>query len=137
MEYLIYISTAKKLLDEPELTDILQVSRRNNQEHNITGILFYSEGTFIQLLEGEPASLKIVFDLIVNDSRHKNIIKLIHASTDKRSFPNWTMGFKAINLTDMEALEGYFNPQKYTVTNEDNHPGVAIIKSFAENNLHT
>ncbi|QKJ29983.1 BLUF domain-containing protein [Mucilaginibacter mali] len=136
MEYLIYISTAKKLLDTKELTDILHVSRRNNKQHHITGVLLYSEGTFIQLLEGEPESVNIVYDLIVRDSRHKNIIKLIHTSTDKRSFPDWTMGFKIININDMGALEGYFNPQKHIITNNDNHPGVAMIKTFADNNMY-
>jgi uncharacterized Fe-S cluster-containing MiaB family protein len=132
MEYLIYISTAKKLLNEQELTEILTVSRKNNQNSHLTGVLLYSEGTFIQLLEGEPEALSAIYDKIKKDPRHKNLIKLAEAPIEERSFPDWTMGFRTINAVELESFEGYFNLNKKVFDNNDNHPGISIIKTFAE-----
>ena len=52
MNYLIYISTAVKLMTDAELISILADSRDNNKLKNITGMLLYGDGTFIQVLEG-------------------------------------------------------------------------------------
>lgn len=134
MEYLIYISTAKRLLSEQELTEILTVSRENNAKNNLTGVLLYSEGTFIQLLEGEAEPLKLTYEAILKDERHKNIIKLTEGTIDERSFPDWTMGFRTLNAFQLESIGGYLNPGKAVFDNEDTHPGIAMIKTFAANN---
>jgi hypothetical protein len=134
MEYLIYISTAKRLLTEQELMDILATSRDNNERNNLTGVLLYSEGTFIQLLEGEHEPLNITYEAILHDERHKNIIKLTEGVIEERSFPDWTMGFRALNSGQLESIEGYLNPNKAVFDHEDKHPGIAMIKTFAASN---
>jgi hypothetical protein len=40
-------------LDDDELQNILSLSRKNNQMKNVTGVLLYGNGQFIQLLEGD------------------------------------------------------------------------------------
>jgi len=134
MEYLIYISTAKKLLTQSELTNILEVSRTNNQINNLTGVLLYSEGTFIQLLEGEAEPLHKTYEAILKDPRHKNIIKLTEGHIDERSFPDWTMAFRALNAAELESIEGYLNPTTAVFDHEEKHPGIAMIKTFAAHN---
>ncbi len=52
MDYLIYVSTAKKLMAENDLLDILTVSRGKNDLNQVTGILLYSGGSFMQCFEG-------------------------------------------------------------------------------------
>lgn len=132
MEYLIYISTAKHLLDEDELIDICTVSRDRNKLHGITGVLLYSEGTFIQLLEGETKDVELIFLSITNDIRHKNIIKLAHEAISYRAFPDWTMGFKSLKPMEMKKLEGYFNPSEHQFEGPEDHPGLKIIKTFVD-----
>lgn len=44
---LVYISLVKKNMMDDELRDILQASRQNNAEKNITGMLLYRDGMFI------------------------------------------------------------------------------------------
>lgn len=134
MKYLIYISTATHLLSEQELTDILTVCRKNNQINSITGVLLYNEGTFIQFLEGEEAAINYIYDIITSDERHKNIIKLTEGEIDKRNFPDWTMGFKALNAAQMESVEGYINPNKKVFNTDGMHPDIVMIKTFAETN---
>lgn len=132
MEYLIYISTAKRLLDENELTEILKVSKKNNEKNEITGLLLYSEGTFIQFLEGAEDKLNSTYETIVNDERHKNVIKLIQEPAQERCFPDWTMGFKSVNSNELELLAGYFNPSIKNFEYDGEHMGLTIMKSFAD-----
>jgi hypothetical protein len=134
MEYLIYISTAKKLLSEQELTDILTVSRDNNERHNITGALLYSEGTFIQLLEGDTETIEKAFAAISKDERHKNIIKLGGGAITKRSFPDWTMAFRTLNTMQLESIAGYLNLTEANFDTEDEHPGISMMKTFIATN---
>ncbi|MEO6151343.1 MAG: BLUF domain-containing protein [Mucilaginibacter sp.] len=135
MYHLIYISTSHELMNEYELTDILAISRENNQEHGVTGMLLYAEGTFIQVLEGEQADVKKVLSKIINDGRHKNIIELASGPLDERDFPNWSMGFASGNAEVLKEFEGYINPADLQGM-KINNMGAAIImlKSFAETN---
>lgn len=133
MEYLIYISTAKRLLNDHELTEILNVSRTNNEKNNITGVLLYNEGTFIQFLEGPSDALNATYEAILNDEQHKNVIKLITAPITTRNFSDWTMGFRSVNSLQLEMIPGYFNPDLKTFENDGQHPGLTIIKTFVEN----
>ena len=132
MEYLIYISTAKRLLDEDELTEILKVCKKNNEENELTGLLLYSEGTFIQFLEGPTDKLNATYEAIVNGERHKNVIKLLEEPAQERCFSDWTMGFKSINSQELELFEGYFNPSLKDFEYDGQHLGLTIMKSFAD-----
>lgn len=132
MEYLIYISTAKRLLDEDELTEILKVSKKNNELNEITGLLLYSEGTFIQFLEGPTDKLNATYEAIINDERHKNVIKLVEEPAQERCFPDWSMGFKSGNSRELEQMAGYFNPVVKDIEYNGQHLGLTIMKSFAD-----
>lgn len=131
MRYLIYISTATRLLADAELLEILDISRSNNEKKNITGILLYSEGTFIQLLEGPTSQLNSIYEAILNDARHRNVIKLVEEDVDHRSFPGSVMGFRSIDAYELEILASYFDPNKKVFENDDHHPGLNILKAFA------
>lgn len=50
---LIYTCMSRHPMSESEIQDILEVSRRNNAQRGITGILFYRKSQFLQVLEGE------------------------------------------------------------------------------------
>jgi len=119
-------------LTDPELLEIINVSRNNNGKKDITGILLYSEGMFIQFLEGPAYELNEVYNAIVNDTRHKNIIKLVEEDIIYRSFPNRAMDFRSINTHELETLASYFDPNKKVFENDDQYPGLAILKTFAE-----
>lgn len=100
---LIYISNATPSLSEQDLIDILNVSRKFNQEHTITGVLLYQNGYFIQVLEGE---LKVISDLFHNhicqDKRHTKVVSFYHSYVKERQFPNWTMGFYDSSFLEKE-----------------------------------
>ncbi len=138
MYYLIYVSSATKLLDEAQLTKILQESRENNLEKDITGILIYMDGSIIQLLEGEEEAVNQVYDKILLDGRHTGIIKIKDGSTEDRRFPDWSMGFKSVSEEEYENLVGYRNTKeanfKKNFKNISDHPAMIILNSFIKNN---
>jgi hypothetical protein len=135
MYYLIYISTAIKLMNQQELCEILTVSRKNNVQNDITGILLYSEGIFLQALEGSKSSVNEVYSKIEKDQRHKNLIMLITGESDNRMFPNWSMAFIAIEPTKMAEIEGYINPlKKQLFKGKATTSAMSILKTFADSN---
>lgn len=135
MYYLIYISTALNLMDQQELTDLLTQSREKNSHNNITGALLYSQGTFIQALEGDEETVNEIYTTILQDSRHKNIITVISGELKERVFPDWSMAFIALDPDKMTELEGYINPLKTQLFKGGyNNPAITVMKTFAENN---
>lgn len=135
MRYLVYISSAYKLLNQDELLDILVASRRNNMQRNLTGMLLYGEGTFIQVLEGDPETLKQTYKVIQADPRHKNIIKMMEGDTTERYFPEWAMGFKSASADELAEFGGYINPAgKPFLEQADTNAIIGMLQTFADAN---
>jgi hypothetical protein len=91
--YLIYVSAADHLMTEPELLEILAVSRRNNAANEITGLLLYKENkrfenaSFMQILEGKKDVVMNCYKKIARDKRHHTIIQLDKGRVAERNFP--------------------------------------------------
>ena len=81
---------------QAEFDVILEQARRRNIETGITGIVFYLDGNFLQLLEGEESALSETFDPIRLDTRHRNLIKMLDGPIDRRSFAASPMAFRSI-----------------------------------------
>ena len=96
MYRIIYLSSAIKILSDDEINDLLTISRENNLKYDITGLLLYSEGNFIQILEGSKENVLKIFEKIKHDSRHRNIITVIKGPIVNRTFSDWKMGFSII-----------------------------------------
>jgi hypothetical protein len=103
----VYISASSHLLSDAELADILTVSRRNNTQVGITGMLLYYDGAFMQVLEGESAAIETVLARISQDKRHSRIIRLLEEYVPERGFPDWSMGYHRLNRADMTQREGF------------------------------
>jgi hypothetical protein len=133
MYYIIYISAGVNWFSEKELTDTLEVSNINNSLNNITGLLLYSEGNFIQLLEGEEQDVKITFNRINQDQRHKGITIIASGTIEYRNFPEWAMGFKSIYANDLAELNGYLDPSnKDFLKNKEKRLPVNLLKAFVK-----
>jgi len=70
---LIYVSTAVKPLSDEELLDILKLSRENNATKEITGLLLYKGGNFMQVLEGPDEAVEALYKKIEADPHHKDL----------------------------------------------------------------
>lgn len=79
------------------LEDIVYQAANNNAKRNITGALFFHNGQFLQLLEGELSDLDALMAKILLDSRHKNIKIIKKEQIARRTIPYWSL--KAFNIT--------------------------------------
>ena len=90
---LCYVSSCKETLTVKDLEHLFLVNKRNNTEHNVSGILIYNNGNFLQILEGEENMVKSLFKKITRDPRHRNLIPLINNPIDERIFHDYDSGF--------------------------------------------
>lgn len=97
MYRIIYLSSAVELFSDEEINGLLTLSREKNLKYNITGLLLYSEGNFMQIIEGEKDDIQNLYGNIKKDLRHKNIITVINEPITKRTFSDWKMGFSIID----------------------------------------
>ncbi|OIO69086.1 MAG: blue light sensor protein [Zetaproteobacteria bacterium CG12_big_fil_rev_8_21_14_0_65_55_1124] len=104
---LVYVSLATKPLEEKELLQLLGTCRSNNTEQGITGQMIYTEGTFMQVLEGPQAAVDATFARIKKDTRHHNITLIERVNIDERQFSEWSMGFKSLTREQMQDIEGF------------------------------
>lgn len=95
--HLLYISDACHSMTRSQLEEIRDVSIRRNARAGITGVLFYSAGHFVQLLEGDMGKIHELFEKIAADTRHENVRLLTLRPADRRIFAQWQMG-----LLDMD-----------------------------------
>jgi hypothetical protein len=134
---LIYVSSATHLMGNDELLDILHVSVKNNGPTDVTGLLLYQGGNFMQVLEGPEEGVMTIFGKIKEDDRHKDIILISVEPIKEREFSDWQMAF--VNL-DLEAakqesayssfLEQNFNVESYRTQPPKN--AYEILLSFRE-----
>ncbi len=110
MIHVAYMSRAVRPLSDEELQALLDQCRRDNELHQVTGILFYSHGNIAQLIEGEPEVLEPLFERIARDGRHSHVRKLVQRPIASRSFAQWSMAFHPLEPTGFEALEGFLLP---------------------------
>jgi Sensors of blue-light using FAD len=90
---LCYISAAGHEFDRAELDALLIKSRANNQKLGVTGMLIHHEGSFLQVLEGQEATVTALYDRIAQDPRHSQVLRLFRTPVGERSFGEWTMGY--------------------------------------------
>jgi hypothetical protein len=94
---ILYLSTANQPFSSGDLSELLQKARARNDAAHITGMLVYSDGDFLQALEGEPENVIEVYGRISVDPRHRDISLLQRGiGYGDRLFPNWAMGFKRV-----------------------------------------
>jgi len=100
---LVYVSLAVRDMTEDDLREILQVSRINNEQYDITGMLLYRDRYFIQVLEGDEDAVRATYSKIEHDPRHKNLIIAYQENILEREFDRWAMGFNHLdNLASSE-----------------------------------
>jgi Sensors of blue-light using FAD len=86
-------STSQQVDMEHELRTILAVARRRNKADNVTGALLFTASGFAQVLEGYRETVERTFERIGSDPRHADVTVLAFTPTERRSFPDWAMGF--------------------------------------------
>ena len=89
---LLYASRAVTQMDQDALLGILRQSKANNPPVGVTGLLCYSDGIFIQALEGGRAAVNRLYLKIATDTRHSDVVLLSYEEIGERRFAGWAMG---------------------------------------------
>ena len=89
---LMYVSRASDSVNQNELVAILKKSKTNNLGLGVTGVLCFSAGIFLQVLEGGRSPVSALYNKIANDPRHHDVVLLSYEEVGERSFAGWSMG---------------------------------------------
>ena len=89
---LLYASRAAKPIGDAELAAIVKQSREHNPAEGLTGLLCYTDGIFIQVLEGGRAAVNARYKKIIEDPRHQDVQLLSYEEIAERHFAGWSMG---------------------------------------------
>ena len=93
MQLVVYTSvyTGKPDAIGAVLDDIRVVAKARNEARGITGVLFYENGRFLQLIEGERSMVRLLIEEINRDPRHTDITVLIDERLPTQQFSDWSM----------------------------------------------
>lgn len=91
LQRLIYRSRPDTSRLRADLDAILPVSIWANARHRITGVLAYSEGAYVQVLEGPGRQLDTLLDCLTRDTRHVDLRISDRCPVEDRLFPGWSM----------------------------------------------
>ena len=123
---LVYVSFATTPMSDDELRELLKIAREKNQALDVTGMLLYRDGFFIQALEGEEDTVTSLYEKIKTDPRHRNVLQVYRQVIKNRSFDEWSMGFNKFDSGSLEEMEGYTDFLKQPSTDFfAAHPGHA------------
>jgi hypothetical protein len=132
---LIYMSA----LVRPDLDTvkaILDVSVKNNKRKDITGMMLYSDGDIVQVLEGEQRAVTDTFNQILVDTRHVGIQVLLEQATTDRDFGAWSMGYKHVEKADLEKwpehVDFFKARDKELAIRVRKSSALAVLRSFAQ-----
>ena len=98
-------------MSDEELAALLTQAREDNARQNITGALVYGDGQFMQIIEGEEATLAMLYARLLQDNRHGQVFKFADKPILQRSFADWSMAFRPLSADQFQELAGYVSPE--------------------------
>lgn len=95
---LVYSSLAKPGLNSEGIESLLLDARRNNGQHDITGLLLFHEGAFLQVLEGDRRTISNLFEKkLMRDPRHSCVTLFHDEQINQRQFQHWHLAYNDLN----------------------------------------
>ena len=122
LKQVIYVSE-KTDTSSDSLTDIYDISQKNNSESGISGCLLIGSNSYLQLLEGPDSAVENLYSKIKMDSRHKKVKKLFEQHIEEKLFSSWSMKFAPFNNVKWDNKE--FDAGKFQNIN-----AAAAVKVF-------
>ena len=92
---IVYSSHSTVPMQSDDLEDLLERARARNAQLGISGALVYTDGVFLQILEGERAPVEALMAGIRKDVRHENVEILREGDIASARFSHWKMAYVA------------------------------------------
>ena len=122
LKRVIYVSK-KTDTSSDSLTNIYDISQKNNLESGISGCLLIGSDSYLQLLEGPDSAVEKLYSKIKVDNRHKKVKKLFEQHIEEKSFSSWSMKFAPFNNIE-------WGNKKFDAGKFQNISAAAAIKVF-------
>lgn len=132
----LYRSRATHVLVDNELESLLTQSRIFNKEHQITGLLLYSDGRFIQIIEGPEAEVRALYARIQEDTRHTQVVTIIDGPGPQRWFADWRMAFGRVDALELDQVLGVVENQKPLFLPVENPHLQTLLHAFSTPRLN-
>lgn len=129
---LVYISSAIPDLKHSQIQNLVDTSCHNNDKFQITGLLLFVEGNFMQVLEGSREHVLQLYENIKIDSRHTNLITMLSETITERMFPDWSLAFRTLEPSELESRCNHHSLLDLTTLHEQDASNKVyiLIKSF-------
>ena len=127
---LIYTSREFRPLSEADLKRLVTRSRIRNEQNSVTGFLYYSAGTFLQMLEGDEAAVNATFARIEDDYRHVVHSILVRETIAERFFDNWSMETANPTKTSKILRDFFQIDQDLDLTKLDADKALLLFEAF-------
>jgi hypothetical protein len=130
----IYRSSAVEPMSNAELLELLGRARVVNTEMGLTGVLLHADGSFFQVLEGEPDAVDELYPRIARDRRHQNVVMIVREAIAQRAFGEWSMGFESVTRAEVAGIVGVNDFFQAGSCFENLTPGRArkLLEAFAQ-----
>jgi hypothetical protein len=101
-----YISRFARPMTAADIEALAEAAARKNAELGVTGVLLAAGGVFFQILEGPKEAVDRLFETIVADRRHEQVLLLgSREGVESRVFDNWAMGKVDLDASADQRLE--------------------------------
>ena len=127
-----YVSTLNSETDLNEVKSLFDFVSIRNAEMKLTGVLFFSDNNFLQILEGDFDTVGGLFDKIEKDNMHHDVIKIIDEDETKRMFDNYFFGFLTVTSSEDKQWMNFFLEKECEPQNKSQKVVVELMKKFLQ-----
>ena len=130
---LLYASRPAHSVDEKALATILAQAKGNNPALGVTGVLCFcaQAGMFLQVLEGGRNAVNSLYNRIVGDARHRDVVLLAYEEVGERSFAGWSMGQVNMNRLNPAVVLKYSESAQLDPYGLPGAASLALLKELA------
>ena len=135
---LVYVSAATVNFSSEDLDTLLDKARANNAALDVSGMLLFHEGTFLQVLEGSKQNVDMLYNKIALDTRHGNVLLLATREIDERNFGDWSMGFVRDKklMQELPGFVDFFQGRDFVDLHGDSKRVSQILDGFRRGRWH-
>ncbi|MBL4639991.1 MAG: BLUF domain-containing protein [Kordiimonadaceae bacterium] len=90
MYHLVYISDRNQG-DAQDMEHFVNLASNFNEEHNVTGALWFNDLEFVHLMEGDTTDLEVVYNFVTDSITHDSVKLVCIKKCGRRFFGDWTM----------------------------------------------
>ncbi|MBF0614899.1 MAG: ABC transporter substrate-binding protein [Magnetococcales bacterium] len=135
--YLIYLSKAVIEVTETFLEELQRHAQAFNGTHGITGFLIYTNGCFMQMLEGRMEVVNDLMSRIACDPRHHQLQIVVSGQAEQRMFRDWNMGVWNMDLVSSRVDFSMWQQKEINLLELSANPRLclALFDALSQHNL--